>query len=637
MQWVYLWLRPLFIFGLAVLSYAQPGDYASAAADASAYRVPLATPVPPALVQGPQPVLLRVVGDTPASHRQRSRRRTHRPPQQPSLIEQAVAPRLPSEQAQQGRMQRYMNQLESGVDPNAVNESGQTRLHVLAAQAYLHRHNPEWLERLLANPAIDLNRSDTAGDAAIHLAVAGRNWDALRRLLRETRCDILAVNARGQTILHLAASMDDIDGVKWIIRAIIERLLQGDKAVLGVFRVLDAQGLRAEDCGTRFFIQAKIFSAKINLENCDCSQGPSEGCLFEFIEARSLICAMWAVLAGSRLDAVNWRGLTPMHLVVELGWDDLLECMLERGAFIDLTGPDGATVLHAVVASNNRRAVELLIEYILDRPEFFPVLEMRTRSTGETALEMAVRLAYYDIEKMLEQASVQASAPCVQRVPGRFAGPRTSLIPVDDSPFGPMGPYVHRSLLEQFDHYVAVYERAQGVHLVFHQDAYVEGLYAIFINGLALCKQSVERMPTAHQRMAYACLRNLHTLATGLERERAFCMQTFWELNLVMALVVDWNNSVCQKMDSHLFRIDSFMIHVRDCRIYGDLLDAIRTLSWIYNESAYYSSFLLSAMTSEFSAWPILLYTDRHSALSIRTLGRFILRVPNGLVSVFDP
>ena len=106
-------------------------------------------------------------------------------------------------------MRKHMAALDQGADPNARNARGQTRLHAMAAHAYLMGPDLAWLERLVGSELTDLNILDHEGRAPIHWAVLAGNQDAVRRLLREARCRWDLRDAQGHNVVHLAEERND--------------------------------------------------------------------------------------------------------------------------------------------------------------------------------------------------------------------------------------------------------------------------------------------------------------------------------------------------------------------------------------------------------------------------------------------
>ncbi|CAM9751389.1 unnamed protein product [Lampetra fluviatilis] len=106
--------------------------------------------------------------------------------------------------------------LQDGVDPDAVNSSGSSALHVAANRGYAE------VARVLCEHACDVNVQDACGDTALHDALAKEARGVAALLLAAPSADFSLRNRRGFNILHQAA----LKGNQLATSVVLERARQ---------------------------------------------------------------------------------------------------------------------------------------------------------------------------------------------------------------------------------------------------------------------------------------------------------------------------------------------------------------------------------------------------------------------------
>jgi uncharacterized protein len=95
------------------------------------------------------------------------------------------------------RPRLVLDLIKQGVDPNALNEQGQSALYLA-----LRDESPGVGEALLGLDAVNVNQRNAAGETALMMAALRRNLPAMQQLLKRGAL----VNLDGWTPLHYAAT-----------------------------------------------------------------------------------------------------------------------------------------------------------------------------------------------------------------------------------------------------------------------------------------------------------------------------------------------------------------------------------------------------------------------------------------------
>ncbi len=232
---------------------------------------------------------------------------------------------------------------------------------------------------LLAKHAGDVNQKDPNGMTALMWVAASNKTDALRPLLKR-KPDLDAADKDGRTALMWAASALAKESMAVLREAGANesrRDLQGRDAAAwlkwaeGMF----GEGTKKGDAlhatipdSQKTPLAERIFDAQRKL-------------LAEYLKQKK-----WS--AGDRL-----FGTSPLHLASGLGDTSAVNCLLNRGADVNLRSMDGTTPLIAAAANGEETAVALLLKH---------GAKIGWRDNQEnSAVDWALRLSHMAVVRML--------------------------------------------------------------------------------------------------------------------------------------------------------------------------------------------------------------------------------------------
>jgi ankyrin repeat protein len=101
--------------------------------------------------------------------------------------------------------------LEKDVDPNCVDEDGNTALHRVMARPVETRNETADLVRTLLSSGADINWRDREGFTPLHAAATHGHWEDRVKLLVELGADINAESDEGETPLDIVYSLKIMD------------------------------------------------------------------------------------------------------------------------------------------------------------------------------------------------------------------------------------------------------------------------------------------------------------------------------------------------------------------------------------------------------------------------------------------
>ena len=108
---------------------------------------------------------------------------------------------------------RVKELLDSGIDVNIKNESGDTLLHIVCS----YNSNIEIVKLLLEQPNIDMNTKNYYGKTPLYLACEENHVETVKLLLKHPDIDVNSKTNNGKTSLHRACNINSIEIVKLLL------------------------------------------------------------------------------------------------------------------------------------------------------------------------------------------------------------------------------------------------------------------------------------------------------------------------------------------------------------------------------------------------------------------------------------
>lgn len=197
--------------------------------------------------------------------------------------------------------------LNSGINPDLVNEDGLTALHQCCIDDFVE------IVQCLLDAGANVNACDSELWTPLH-AAATCGHTGLVQLLIQAGADLLAVNADGNMPYDIC-----------------------------------------EDEATLELLEMVMAEQGITQDRIDECRGAKEAAMLADIQA--------LVQSGADLNAQDDNGATLLHIVSANGYMSVAELLLENKAQVDVKDSDGWTPLHAASCWGQMQMVELLVAH----------------------------------------------------------------------------------------------------------------------------------------------------------------------------------------------------------------------------------------------------------------------------------
>ncbi|PVD33504.1 hypothetical protein C0Q70_04760 [Pomacea canaliculata] len=306
--------------------------------------------------------------------------------------------------------------LDHGARADVVNDKQRTVLHMLAISGDLSvTHNNNYL--LAIKKGAEVQKQDSDGNLAIHLAARHENWDLVKALLEYS--DVNMSDSEGFNVLHRFAMGSDsskYDMFHELIQNVSDinaRCQTGDTAIHlaaknnnwkivglllkegAIFEELDSDGLN-------------ILHRLAKLENWT-GLAPE----YESLPSRDSEYVEDVLLLHFRRKKISYNIPTPagevaLHLAAKHNNWLLVKRLAEAGENINETDSEGLTVIQRLVTSTTDKACE-------QHSLFCHLLELGVDSTcdqnGDTLLHLAARNERWSIVQYLVSRGASADTP----------------------------------------------------------------------------------------------------------------------------------------------------------------------------------------------------------------------------------
>jgi ankyrin repeat protein len=253
--------------------------------------------------------------------------------------------------------------LAAGADVKAVNDSGQTACHAVAA-SWSESADKSRIVTMLIDAGCDVNALDQQYRTPLHLAARNGDVDLLKLFVAA------GASLRGErsTPLHDAAMRYKADAVKFLLGAGADV-----NARDSILRTPLHVATNAECVNI-------LIDAGADLDAVD-AEGRTACACAAFSNTESALSAH--VVAGANVDAVDAKGNSLCHLAALVGGVDSLKWLLSAGANVNAVNHKGETPLHCAT-DNNKYVIASLVAAGIDLAA--------VDTNGRTALQVAQRL-----------------------------------------------------------------------------------------------------------------------------------------------------------------------------------------------------------------------------------------------------
>ncbi len=228
--------------------------------------------------------------------------------------------------AAQGDIVAVQRLLDSGAEVNAVNEYGQTPLHLAA------KKGDEGVMRLLLGiPGIEVNFPDEEGRTFLYLAAENGNEKMIKVLLKVSGIDVNASNKEGNSPLGIAVEKGHEEVVRLLLKA-------PDIKINAANKYGETPLHRAAEKGHVEVVKLLLRAPAIAV-NVPTKEGMKPEHWF-----------------------LDVNGIAPLHCAVENGHVEVVKLLLAApGIEVNLPTKKGSTPLHRAVAKDQVEVMKLLL------------------------------------------------------------------------------------------------------------------------------------------------------------------------------------------------------------------------------------------------------------------------------------
>ena len=293
--------------------------------------------------------------------------------------------------------------IKHGANVNAVNNRNQTALWLACSDGR------EDVVKCLLDTGADPTITDTNGDSSLHSAIDGRCSTVILQQIIVHGAQVNAANKDGATPLLLACSTVQTQSVRLLLKAKADPNIadaDGDTSLHEAVAANCSEGLLQEIIGCGAEVNA-VNKKGISALLLGCFHGYTDSvevllsagadptildevdysCLFAAVEGRCSINTLQALIDhGAHIDVKRKDGTNALLCACRTGQSESVRFLLEAGADVNISTPDGNTCLHVAVRGHcSKDALQQIIQHGVS------VNAVNKRS--ETALILASRSA----------------------------------------------------------------------------------------------------------------------------------------------------------------------------------------------------------------------------------------------------
>ena len=236
------------------------------------------------------------------------------------------------------------------VNINAANKDGATPLLLACSTAQAES------VRLLLEAKADPNIADADGDACLHAAIAaGCSKGTLQEII-DNGGDVNAVNNRGRTALLMSCSFGQIDSVNVLLGAGADPTLADEKGISCLHAAIDGR------CNKETFHALLDHGVHIDTKTKDGTNALLSACRREQSEV-----VRFLLEAGADVNASKPDGDTILHVAVSSNCSkETLQCIMHHGAVVNAVNSNNETALFLACGSGQEESVKVLLNNAAD-------------------------------------------------------------------------------------------------------------------------------------------------------------------------------------------------------------------------------------------------------------------------------
>jgi ankyrin repeat protein len=251
-----------------------------------------------------------------------------------------------AEMIKAGRNVEVMQRLQSGLDPNYRDSSGNTLLGIAAKEG-----NVELIKSLLATGKVDINSTDNVGRTPLMHAATSKSIEALRVLI-DAKSDIATRDNLGTTALSWAAWLGNAESVN-------ELLEQGSDVEIVSTITGWTPLMLAAAFGDPGAVDA-LLKVHANVEAVDMLEGATP--LIHAARTGQPESLQMLIKAGANLEIPDRNGNTPLLSCAKTSGGDVtkLKILLDAGANVKAKDNRGYNALDLARKRTDARAADII-------------------------------------------------------------------------------------------------------------------------------------------------------------------------------------------------------------------------------------------------------------------------------------